>query len=60
MRHIFKCNVCNKYTMKEACDCGSTAINPKPLKYSPDDKLNLAEYRRKAKINEYSNRGLLL
>lgn len=57
MRHIFKCIKCNKYTMKETCSCGSTAMNPKPLKYSPDDKF--AEYKRKAKFDEYAKRGLI-
>ena len=57
MKHIFKCNVCNRYTMKEACNCGNKTINPKPLKYSPDDKLG--SYRRKAKLDEYKKRGLI-
>jgi rRNA maturation protein Nop10 len=57
MKHIFKCNACNKYTMKEVCGCGSRTINPKPLKYSPGDKLD--NYRRKAKYSEYVSRGLL-
>ena len=57
MKHIFKCNVCNKFTMKEICDCGNNTIISKPLKYSPDDKF--MSYRRKAKIHEYVNRGLL-
>lgn len=57
MRHIFKCNNCNKYTMKEVCSCGSKTLNPKPLKYSPDDKF--ASYRRKAKLKEYQELGLL-
>ena len=43
--------------MKETCSCGSTAMNPKPLKYSPDDKF--AEYKRKAKFDEYAKRGLI-
>ena len=57
MRHIFKCSKCNKYTMKENCDCGSKAIAARPLKYSADDRL--AAYRRKAKIDDYKHRGLL-
>ena len=57
MKHIFKCIVCNKYTMKESCDCGTKAINPKPLKFSVDDKFS--SYRRKAKIEDYIKRGLV-
>ena len=57
MRHIYKCMKCRKYTMKEICDCGSTALVAKPLKYSVDDKL--ASYRRTAKHDDYINRGLL-
>ena len=56
MKHIFKCNSCNKYTMKETCSCGSRTLIPKPLKYTPDDRLGV--YRRKAKSEEYSGRGL--
>ena len=43
--------------MKEICDCGSKTIAPKPLKYSQDDKFSA--YRRKAKLEEYSKRGLV-
>ena len=57
MRHLFKCNNCNKYTMKEICGCGNKTLNPKPMKYSPDDRLN--SYRRKAKLQEYAGRGLI-
>ncbi|MDP3765436.1 MAG: nucleolar RNA-binding Nop10p family protein [Nanoarchaeota archaeon] len=57
MRHIFKCNNCNKYTMKETCDCGNKTLLSRPLKYSPYDKFS--SYRRRAKLDEYSNRGLL-
>lgn len=48
---------CKKYTMKEICDCGNSALIAKPLKYSVDDKL--ASYRRMAKHEEYLKRGLL-
>ena len=57
MRHIFKCNNCNKYTMKETCDCGNGTLLQKPLKYTPDDKMEV--YRRKAKLDVYAKRGLL-
>jgi len=46
-----------KYTMKEVCDCGTSTMNPKPLKFSIDDKFS--NYRRKAKVEEYTKRGLL-
>lgn len=47
-RHIFKCPVCHKYTMKERCDdCDVLTMVPKPAKYSPDDPY--AKYRRQAK-----------
>lgn len=57
MRHIFKCSKCSKYTMKESCDCGGNGIAARPLKYSADDRL--AVYRRKAKAEDYRQRGLL-
>ena len=47
MKHILKCEKCGKYTMNEICSCGGKALNPKPPKYSPEDKY--AEYRRIAK-----------
>jgi len=46
-RHIFKCKKCNSYTMSDKCKCGGEAVNPKPPKYSPEDKFG--KYRRKAK-----------
>ena len=48
MKHILKCTKCNKYTISEKCpDCNIIAVNPKPAKYSPQDKY--AKYRRIAK-----------
>lgn len=46
MKHIMKCPVCGTYTMKEE-HCGQKTLNPKPPKYSPEDKYG--GYRRKAK-----------
>ena len=46
MKHIFKCSVCGGYTMQEE-HCSKKTLNPKPPKYSPEDKFG--EYRRKAK-----------
>jgi|TARA_Y100000310_G_scaffold240719_1_gene244602 rRNA maturation protein Nop10 len=43
--------------MKEVCDCGNKTLLTRPLKFTPDDKFG--SYRRKAKIDEYSKRGLL-
>jgi len=47
MRHILKCPKCARYGLKEQCDCGHQRIEPKPPKYSPEDKY--AKYRREAK-----------
>ena len=57
MKHILKCAKCGKYTMNETCACGGKALASKPLKYSLDDKFS--SYRRKAKLNEYANMGLI-
>ena len=57
MKHIFKCNNCSKYTMKETCDCGNRTLLARLMKYTPDDKFS--SYRRKAKLGEYAKRGLL-
>ena len=56
MKHILKCENCNKYTMKEMCDCGTKTVNPKPAKFSPED--NYGEYRRKAKRQQWQKEGL--
>ena len=50
MRHILKCKICGKYTLKDKCACGGGAVSPKPAKYSPEDQYG--EYRRKAKKEE--------
>lgn len=48
MNKIFKCPECDSYTLSEECeDCGVRTINPKPPKFSPEDKYG--EYRRKQK-----------
>jgi H/ACA ribonucleoprotein complex subunit 3 len=58
MRHILKCVKCGNYTMEEKCPkCGSSATNPKPAKYSPEDKYG--DYRRKAKKEQLVKEGLL-
>ena len=57
MRHLYKCHGCGKYTMKETCTCGSGTIVAKHVKYTPADRL--APYRRKAKADEYRERGFI-
>ena len=57
MKSILKCGSCGKYTMKEACSCSGKAITPKPGKFSPEDKY--AQYRRKAKIDDFKKRDLI-
>ena len=47
MKHILKCPKCNSYGLQEICECGHKRIEPKPQKYSPDDKYG--KYRREAK-----------
>jgi len=57
MKSILKCSNCGKYTMKETCSCSGKAITPKPGKFSPEDKY--AQYRRKAKIDDFKKRDLI-
>lgn len=49
MPHLFKCTKCSIYTLDQrACpSCGGPVSDPKPSKYSPQDKYGV--YRRKAK-----------
>ncbi len=57
-KHILFCSKCKIYTMKESCpECNSTTIEPKPPKYSPEDKYG--EYRRESKNEEYKAKGYL-
>jgi len=37
-RIILKCTECRKYTLKNNCDCGGKTIDPRPAKYSIEDK----------------------
>lgn len=57
MKQILKCQNCSKYTMKESCSCGGTAVTVRPAKFSPDDKY--AEYRRRVKEQERKEQGLI-
>ncbi len=45
-KSILKCIKCQNYTLKTE-HCGEKTINPKPAKYSPEDKYQ--EYRIKYK-----------
>ncbi|MBI4146948.1 ribosome biogenesis protein [Candidatus Woesearchaeota archaeon] len=56
MEHIFKCQKCGTYTMKETCKCGSQAITTRPVRYAHD---NIGKYRREARREELKNKGLL-
>ena len=57
MKHILKCTSCGNYALKEKCDCKGLALNPKPPKYSPEDKYS--SYRRKAKELQLKEKKLL-
>ena len=50
MKHILKCTHCGSYGLQELCNCGHSRIEPKPPRYSPEDKYGA--YRRKAKAQE--------
>ncbi|MGQ4912036.1 MAG: nucleolar RNA-binding Nop10p family protein [Candidatus Thorarchaeota archaeon] len=49
MPHLFKCSKCNEYTLdsKQCPRCGAPVLDPRPPKYSPQDKYGV--YRRRAK-----------
>ncbi len=48
MKKIKWCPSCEDYLLKSECDkCGKKTVNPKPPKYSPEDRFG--EYRRKQK-----------
>ena len=48
MNKIFKCPSCGSYTLSNECDeCGVKTVNPKPPKFSPEDRYG--KYRRKQK-----------
>jgi len=57
MKHLLKCQKCGHYTMKEEHDCGGTAVNPKPAKFTLEDKYG--RLRREAKQKEWKKAGLL-
>jgi len=48
MQKIKKCLSCEEYTLQESCrKCGERTVNPKPPRYSPEDRFG--EYRRRQK-----------
>jgi H/ACA ribonucleoprotein complex subunit 3 len=49
MTRLFKCIDCDTYTLdeKKCPACGAGVRDPRPPKYSPEDKYG--EYRRRAK-----------
>ncbi|MDP3640360.1 MAG: RNA-protein complex protein Nop10 [Nanoarchaeota archaeon] len=54
--HIRKCDSCGKYTLKEQCpSCGSSTLQPRPPKFSPEDKYG--DYRRQVKKEELKEKG---
>lgn len=57
MKHILKCTSCGKYTLKDKCSCNGKTLNPKPPKYSIEDKYS--SYRRKVKELQLKERNLL-
>lgn len=58
MKHLFICNSCKDYTLKELCPkCKQKTSMPKPPKYSPEDKY--AKYRRVTTLEERKKSGLI-
>jgi len=47
LKQILKCNDCGRHTLKKRCVCGGNPIDPRPAKYSIEDKYGV--YRRIAK-----------
>lgn len=49
--HIMFCLQCRQYTLKEKCPrCMSVTHDPKPVKFSPEDRYG--KYRRMAKMEK--------
>ncbi|MEA2037397.1 MAG: RNA-protein complex protein Nop10 [Nanoarchaeota archaeon] len=58
MNHIFICNSCGTYTMKDKCiKCGEATVRKIPPKYSSDDKYG--KYRRQVKSESLKGEGLI-
>jgi H/ACA ribonucleoprotein complex subunit 3 len=48
---LLKCESCGRYNIRSVCVvCGGKAVNPKPPKFSIEDKY--AKYRRMAREQE--------
>ncbi len=56
MKKILFCKECNTYTMEEK-HCNKKTIDPRPPKFSPEDKY--AKYRREVKKQALKKEGLL-
>jgi H/ACA ribonucleoprotein complex subunit 3 len=55
--HIKKCPGCGSYTLKDNCGkCSMKTIEPRPPKYSPEDKWG--RFRRETKQCERDKEGL--
>lgn len=57
MKHMLRCTVCKNYTFNQVCKCGAAALDPKPPKFSPEDKY--ARYRREVKQEGRKEQGLI-
>ena len=55
-KHINRCSVCGRYTMKDT-HCNQKVENSRPPKYSPDDQY--ARYRREVKKKKLIDEGLI-
>ncbi|MCL7415923.1 MAG: RNA-protein complex protein Nop10 [ANME-2 cluster archaeon] len=50
-QHINKCTQCGNYTLKDCCDqCNSPAVNPRPARFSLEDRYG--KYRRLLKAQK--------
>jgi len=57
-KHMLKCPACVIYTLNERCPkCGIPTVNPKPAKFSPDDKYS--SYRRQVKKDLLVKQGFI-
>ncbi|MBS3143662.1 ribosome biogenesis protein [Candidatus Woesearchaeota archaeon] len=49
-KSILKCAKCGRYTLKQTCDCSGKPLDPRPAKFSIEDKWG--KFRRIAKKND--------
>ncbi|MCK4937404.1 MAG: RNA-protein complex protein Nop10 [Methanosarcinales archaeon] len=50
-QHINKCAQCSNYTLKDSCPlCSGSAINPRPARFSLEDRYG--KYRRLLKAQK--------